>query len=79
MTEQISTTAELDALPVGSVIVDLGPSRRNSDSPVVACKTGFNDWQVLGGRAERRWQSYEIARDAEGNVLLVVHRGEADQ
>ena len=78
MTESLSTTVELDRLPTGSVIVDLGPERRNAHSPVVACKTGFGDWQTIGDHPERRWRSREIARDAAGNLLLVVYNPEAD-
>ncbi|WP_022886383.1 hypothetical protein [Glaciibacter superstes] len=71
--QTISTVEELDALPVGSVILDLGPNRSLANAPVVACKTAHGDWTVMGGNPERRWQSYEIARDAEGSVLIVVH------
>ena len=45
----IETVEELEALPVGSVVLDTGPERQLSNAPVVLCKTGWGDWQNLGG------------------------------
>lgn len=62
---------ELIALPVGAVILDLGPHHANIDSPVVACKALSGRWQVLG--TDIMWTSREIAAAARKNVLVVAH------
>jgi hypothetical protein len=73
MTE-ITTAAELDALPVGSVVLDLGPDRAEANAPVISCKASDGNWHVTGTPPDRRWNSYEIVRDSAGSVLVCVHR-----
>ena len=74
----ISTVEELEALPVGSVVLDTGPERQLSNAPVVLCKTGWGDWQNLGDDPLRRWWSKEIIPVAKGNVLLCVWEPEGE-
>jgi len=73
-TDRITTAEELNALPVGSVVVDLGPDRTEATAPLVACKGAPGDWQILGDDPERRWISATIARCAEESVLVCVYR-----
>jgi hypothetical protein len=78
--KQVSTAEELDALPVGSVILDLGADGIEADAPVVACKTGWGDWQVMNNHPERRWQSREVMDGVLENLLVVVYTpADADQ
>ena len=74
----IETVEELEALPVGSVVLDTGPERQLSNAPVVLCKTGWGDWQNLGDDPLRRWWSKEIIPVAKGNVLLCVWEPEGE-
>lgn len=71
---EITTPAELDALPVGSVVLDLGPGRREKDAPVICCKAADGGWHITGTPSDRRWASLEIIRDAASNVLICAHR-----
>lgn len=77
MSEQITTAEGLDALPVGSVILDLGPDRAEANAPVIACKAADGMWWVAGTPRDRRWRSFEVIRDAEGSVLVCTHRPDA--
>lgn len=78
--KQITTAEELDALPVGSVVLDLGADGIEADAPVVACKADRGDWQVINNHPERRWHSREVMDGALGNLLVVVYTpAEADQ
>ena len=70
----VTTVAELDALPVGAVLLDIGEGGKLADCPVICCKTGHGDWQNMNDQSrDRRWHSAEIAREARGSVLIVVH------
>ena len=73
----ITTAAELDALPVGSVLLDLGPDRAEADAPVIACKAADGDWWIAGTPKDRRWRADEILRDSTGSVLICAHRPDA--
>ena len=76
MSELVGTLEELEALPVGSVVLDLGPDRSEADAPVVACKALAGDWVVMGEGDEdgRRWWSAEVMSAAQASVLMCVHR-----
>lgn len=71
----VNSVEELEALPVGSVIVDLYDDR--GDAPVVLCKALNQDWAALTtGTQNGRpwWTSEEIAQVARR--LRVLHRPE---
>ena len=71
----ITTVEELDALPVGSVVVD--PFDEKGDAPVVACKAARGDWGVMGDDPERRWWSHEVFDVSHGRLLAVYVPGGA--
>lgn len=77
MNQQITTPEQLDALPVGSVILDLGKHLSEADAPVISCKAADGDWWVAGTPRIRRWRSFEIVRDSTGSVLVCVYRPDA--
>lgn len=67
--DAVMTVAEMEELPTGSIIIDNGVP----DAPAVACKTGYGDWQVLGGDPERRWWSEEMFPDDHSQSFVVVY------
>ena len=75
MEQNLTTEADLAALPVGSVILDLGPNRSMADSPVIACKSADGMWHVSGTPQDRRWRHFEVIRDSvgEGSALVCVY------
>ena len=72
----ITTWEELDALPVGSIVID--PFDAKEDAPVICCKTAWGDWQLLGGDPERRWSPQSIVECAQG-TLRVIHKPKGTQ
>lgn len=71
---EVTYAKDLDALPVGSVVLDLA----ERDAPVVACKAARGDWVVMGDAPETRWWSQQMIRGASGQPLTVVHRPDRD-
>ena len=67
----LQEAAELRALPVGSVILDIGVI----DAPVICCKAADGLWHVTGTPRDRRWNHFEIIRDSveQGNRLIVAY------
>ena len=74
MTDTITTAEELDALPVGSVWLDLGVGYSEADAPVIGCKAADGDWWIAGTPNDRRWRSFEVMRDSDGHVLVCAYR-----
>jgi len=70
---QVSTADELDALAVGSVILDLGRGYAEAGAPVVACKAAHGEWHVMGQPSDRFWRSEEVVRGSNGGVLVVAY------
>ena len=71
MTEHL-TVDDLQALPVGSVIVD--PFDAKGDSPVVACKNSGGFWDILGERdPDRVWWSGSLVESSVSGLLRVVY------
>jgi hypothetical protein len=71
--EQIRTAADLDDLPVGSVVLDLGRDFKEFNAPVVLCKALAGDWQIMGDDPERRWRSHEVVEGSASGTLVVVY------
>jgi len=67
----ITKWEQLDALPVGSIVID--PFDENENAPVVACKTARGDWQIMGDDPERRWSPQSIVECARQS-LRVIHQ-----
>ena len=66
------TVDDLEALPVGSVIVD--PIDAKGDAPVVGCKNSGGFWNVLGERdPDRVWWSGSIVEGSTSGMLRVVY------
>jgi|GEM_PF-5058297 len=74
--QEITTWEELNALPVGSIVID--PFDAKEDAPVICCKTAWGDWQLLGGDPERRWSPQSIVECAQG-TLRVIHTPKGTQ
>lgn len=62
----ITTAAELDALPVGSIVAMIGSE---PDSPAVACRA-VRGWQFLGDDPERRYLSSSLMPSWEPITVL---------
>jgi hypothetical protein len=65
--ETISKVDDLRALPVGSVIAEVG----EPTAPAIACKTARGQWQFLGNDSTMR-ASEDIYTDGHPTLRLVV-------
>ena len=67
----LQEVAQLEGLPVGSVILDIGVI----NAPVICCKAADGLWHVTGTPNDRRWNHFEIIRDSveQGNRLIVAY------
>jgi len=73
---RVETWEQLNALPVGSIIID--PFDAKENAPVIACKTARGDWQIMGDHPERRWSPQSIVECAR-QPLRVIHQPTAEE
>lgn len=68
----VRTRADLDALPVGSVLAYIGDEPA---SPSVACKNSWGEWCFLADPPDRVRRSSDLAPESPGDMaLIVLHR-----